>query len=89
MREFFLCKIGSDRGSSFDVSNIGGLRSEPEGTDWPPSEKQKGWKMGSMVFSRSAFVSGSAFPTGLGTGPNECLISGFVWQEGVVERVLD
>jgi hypothetical protein len=78
MRGFFLGKLGKERGSSFDVSNIGGLAGGEGGE----------WRMGKMVFSRSAFVSGSAFSTGVVTGPDGCLVFGFVWQEGVVEREL-
>lgn len=85
MREFFLKKIGTDRGSSFDVSNLGGLGLG--GTEMD-RENENGWKMGRMVFSRSAFVAGSAFSTGLVTGPDGCLVFGFVWQEEVVERGL-
>jgi hypothetical protein len=78
MRKMFLDRLGSERGSSFDVSNLGGLA----------VEERDGWKMGRVVFSRSAFVAGSAFSTGLVTGPDGCLVLGFVWQEGVVERGL-
>ena len=78
MRKMFLDRLGSERGSSFDVSNLGGLA----------AEERDGWKMERVVFSRSAFVAGSAFSTGLVTGPDGCLVLGFVWQEGVVERGL-
>ena len=78
MRKMFSEKVGKARGSSFDVSNIGGLA----------AGGRNGWKMGRVLFSRSAFVAGSAFSTGLVTGPDGCLVLGFVWQEGVVEREL-
>ena len=78
MPEFFLGKVGKERGSSFDVSNLGGL-ADGEGGNW---------RMGKMVFSRSDFVTGSAFSTGAVTGPDGCLVFGFVWQDGVVEEEL-
>ncbi|KAG0646089.1 Copper-responsive metabolite biosynthesis cluster A [Hyphodiscus hymeniophilus] len=84
MREFFLSRVGQERGSSFDISNLGGLGLTSNETD----RGEEGWKMGRMAFSRSAFVAGSAFSTGLVTGPDGCLVFGFVWQEGVVEREL-
>ena len=79
MPAFFLSKVGKERESSFDVSNLGSLAGVEEGD---------GWKMGRIVFSRSAFVTGSAFSTGLITGPDGCLTFGFVWQEDVVESEL-
>jgi hypothetical protein len=42
------------------------------------------WEMGRMVFSRSAWVSGSAFTVAVVTGGDGCLVLGFVWQEGIV-----
>jgi hypothetical protein len=83
MRTFFLAKVGYERGSSFDVSNLGvlGLRVGEVDVErnWP------GWNMGRMVFSRSAFVTGSAISTGAVTGPDGGLVFGFAWQDGVVE----
>ena len=84
MRSFFLSKVGEDRGSSFEVSNVGGVNME----NVAAKENEEGWKMGRIVFSRSAFVSGSALSTGVVTGPDGCLVFGFVWQEGVVEKKL-
>jgi hypothetical protein len=82
MREFFLSRVGKERGTSFDFSNLGSLR--------PPTAngKEQDWGMGRMVFSRSAFVSGSAIATGAITGPDGCLVLGFCWQEGVVSKDL-
>ena len=80
MRKFFLGRVGKERGTSFDVSNLGSMG--------VGDEEGKRWKMERMVFSRSAFASGSAFSTGMVTGPDGCLIFGFVWQEGVVEGPL-
>jgi len=87
MRSMFLGRVGCERGSSFDVSNLGSLgvgKEEGKGGE----EDGEGWRMGRMVFSRSAFVAGSAFSTGLVTGADGCLVFGFVWQEGVVKGAL-
>ena len=86
MRNFFLTKVGEDRGSSFNISNLGGMG--PLESDSMERGVQNGWKMGRMVFSRSAFVSGSALSTSLVTGPDGAMVFGFVWQEGVIERWL-
>jgi hypothetical protein len=91
MKQYFLSKIGLERSSSFDVSNLGGVG--VEGTyaksNLDQSRMQsEGWKSERMVFSRSAFVQGSAFSCGLITGRDGCLNLGFAWQEGVIERDL-
>ncbi|KAE9375706.1 hypothetical protein N431DRAFT_556083 [Stipitochalara longipes BDJ] len=78
MRGFFSARIGKERGSSFDVSNLGVMNIRDE-------EKQ-GWKMQKVLFSRSAFVSGSAIAAGVVTGVDGCLTIGVCWQEGVVEN---
>lgn len=78
MRSFFKGRIGSERGTSFDVSSLGVMKID--------GEQMQGWEMGKLVFSRSAFVSGSAIAAGVVTGPDGCLTIGFCWQEGVVER---
>lgn len=76
MRKFFLGRVGEERGSSFDVSNLGVINLKEMGE----------WGMGRVVFSRSAFVSGSAVAVGVVTGGNGGLTLGFCWQEGVVGR---
>ena len=78
MRDFFSGRMGKERGTSFDVSNLGVMKSGGEG--------KQGWKMGKVLFSRSAFVSGSAIAAGVVTGADGCLSVGVCWQEGVVER---
>jgi len=76
MRNFFLGRLGEERGSGFDVSNLGVMKMEAKG----------GWGIRRVVFSRSAFVSGSAIAVGVVTGGDGCLTLGFCWQDGVVER---
>jgi hypothetical protein len=82
MIKMFEKRIEGERTSSFDVSNIGGLMNKGKEVK---EEVDLGWKMGRCVFSRSAFVSGSAFTTGVVTGGDGCMNFGFAWQEGVVE----
>jgi hypothetical protein len=76
MRNFFLGRVGQERASSFDFSNLGAMKIEENGE----------WGMGRMVFSRSTFVSGSAIAVGVVTGADGCFTLGFCWQEGVVGR---
>jgi hypothetical protein len=78
MRAVFSALVGRDRDSSFEVSNLGVVR----------SEKGDGWSMGRCGFSRSAFAAGSAFSIGAITGCDGCLCLGFSWQERVVEKEL-
>ena len=78
MRAFFSGRIGKERFTSFDVSNLGVMKTG--------GQEDHGWKMGKILFSRSAFVSGSAIAAGVVTGADGCLSIGFCWQEGVVER---
>ena len=77
MNNFFLSRVGLERGTSFDVSNLGGLPSDT-------NREGRGWRMRRMLFSRSAFVSGSAIACGVLTGQDGCLTLGFCWQEGIV-----
>jgi hypothetical protein len=73
------------------VSNLGGLGVEgtyaKSNLDQSRMQNEE-WKSARMVFSRSAFVQGSAFSCGLITGRDGCLNLGFAWQEGVIERDL-
>jgi Alcohol acetyltransferase len=80
MRAFFLGRVGKERGTSFDVSNLGIMKVE--------ADEKEPWKMGKVVFSRSAFVSGSAIAAGVVTGADGCLTIGFCWQERVVENAM-
>ncbi|CZR52955.1 uncharacterized protein PAC_02833 [Phialocephala subalpina] len=80
MKGFFLSRVGNGRGTSFDVSNLGGMKVKES------DERQ--WKMGRVLFSRSAFVSGSAIAVGVVSGADGCLSLGFSWQEGIVHDAL-
>lgn len=76
MCEYFLSKIGQERSSSFNVSNLGVLAAA--------AGKGDQWQAGRMVFSRTAFVAGSAIDFGVVTGADECIVLGYSWQQGVV-----
>lgn len=86
MRAWLKGMVGKERGSSFDVSNLGVVRGNVEGEAEGGGEDgvAKRWDIGRVVFSRSAWVSGSAFTASVVTGGDGCLVLGFVWQEGVV-----
>ncbi|KAK1141775.1 Alcohol acetyltransferase [Aspergillus melleus] len=79
--ELFLSKVGRERDSSFEISNIGavGLK-EAQDSAMP--------RMGRMTFSQSANVTGSAIAVSSVTGADGCLVLTFVWQKGVVDEDL-
>lgn len=76
MRDFFQKRLEGERNGSFDISNLGVVR----------SGGGEGWKLGRTVFSRSAFVTGAAVSTSVVTGGDGYMVLRFAWQEGVVER---
>ncbi|KAA8643402.1 uncharacterized protein ATNIH1004_010171 [Aspergillus tanneri] len=79
--ELFLSKLGKERDSSFELSNIGAMRSNhPHDPSMP--------QMGRMVFSQSANITGSAIEISAVTGADGCLVLCFTWQKGVVEESL-
>lgn len=82
-QELFLSKIGKQRGSSFELSNIGvfapGLKSNDD-----PSKSQ----VGRMIFSQCASVTGCAVEISVISGGDGCLVLAFSWQTGVVKEGL-
>lgn len=81
-RELFLPKVGQERESSYEVSNLGAFRTrrkrlEDRGQDQP--------EIGQMVFSQSGSVTGSAMSVSAITGEDGCLTLAFSRQKGVVE----
>ncbi|KAF2670614.1 hypothetical protein BT63DRAFT_439609 [Microthyrium microscopicum] len=75
LNSFFTSKLGTARDTSFEVSNLGVVKEDPE-------------HMSAMVFSQSANVTGAAFCVSSVTSGDGRLVLGFSWQEGVVEEVL-
>lgn len=81
MRMMFSGKVGRERVSSIEASNLGVFGVE---------KGEGGWEVGRVVFSRSVFASGSAVAVGVVSGGDGGVVLGFVWQEGVVgEDVMD
>jgi hypothetical protein len=78
-QELCLSKLGRDRDKSFEVSNIGAVRSESD----PKKPAIKG-----MVFSQCASVIGNALGFSVITGGDGCCVVSISWQEGVVEESL-
>jgi len=78
MREVFSSRIGSERDSSFDISNVGVMSNDGQGE----------WRAGRTIFSRSAFASGCVLPIAVVTGGDSCMVLGFTWQEGIVKAEL-
>lgn len=82
-RELFLPKVGKERASTYEVSNLGVFRSRDTKDDKGPSVG-----IGRMVFTQSANVSGSAFEVSAVSGKDGCLVLCFSWQNGVVDDTL-
>jgi len=78
-QELCLSKLGQDRDKTFEVSNIGVVRSE----SGPEKPAIKG-----MVFSQCASVIGNALGFSVITGGDGCCVISVTWQEGVVEESL-
>ncbi|KAJ6113331.1 hypothetical protein N7523_006648 [Penicillium sp. IBT 18751x] len=78
-QELCLSKLGQNRDKTFEVSNIGVVRSESS----PEQPSIKG-----MVFSQCASVIGNALQFSVITGGDGCCMISLSWQEGVVEKSL-
>ena len=83
-QELFLSKVGLERGSSFEVSNVGVLKVDKSGD----AVRGDDVEIGRMVFSQSANVAGNAFQVSAVTGGDGGLVLAFSWQKGVVEDAL-
>ncbi|KAK9853453.1 uncharacterized protein MYU51_006575 [Penicillium brevicompactum] len=77
--ELCLSKIGKDRETSFEVSNIGVI---------PPQMNSDKPAIHGMVFSQSASVMGNAVEFSAATGGDGCLVLSVTWQQNVVEPEL-
>ena len=78
-QELCLSKLGQDRDKTFEVSNVGVVRSESS----PEEPAIKG-----MVFSQCASVIGNALEFSVITGGDGCCMISVSWQEGVIEESL-
>ncbi|PKX96056.1 uncharacterized protein P174DRAFT_450371 [Aspergillus novofumigatus IBT 16806] len=79
VHDLFLSKVGKARKSSFEVSNVGVLAADQD-----PTKP----RIGRMVFSQSASVTGNAFEVSVITGGDLCMVLAFTWQSHVVESDL-
>ncbi|OAX80134.1 hypothetical protein ACJ72_05541 [Emergomyces africanus] len=77
--EVLMSKVGKNREDSYEVSNLGVFRSNLE-----PDAESRSPRVGRMVFSQSANVTGSALEVSAITGGDGCLALAFSWQKDVV-----
>ncbi|KAL2435032.1 putative alcohol acetyltransferase crmB [Exophiala dermatitidis] len=84
-QELFLSKVGKDRDSSYEVSNLGVYKGKLENDKGSPATTVQ---IGRMLFTQSANVTGSAFEVSAVSGADGCLVLGFSWQESVVDDAL-
>ena len=82
-QELFLSKVGKQRGSSFELSNIGVFVPGRKLND--DSSKPH---IGRMIFSQCASVTGCAVEISVISGGDGCLVLAFSWQTGVVKERL-
>ncbi|KAG9253418.1 uncharacterized protein F5Z01DRAFT_138670 [Emericellopsis atlantica] len=76
---------GKPRDAALEVTNIGVFPSVSSEN----GEADGGvWKVGKVLLSRSAVVSGAAVTISVATGGNGSMTVGFSWQDGVVESDL-
>ncbi|PGH21606.1 hypothetical protein AJ80_03039 [Polytolypa hystricis UAMH7299] len=100
-KDLFLPKIGKERASSFEISNLGVFKkievlSESQVESQGEEERRAGMvrvaelevEIGRMVFSQSSNVFGSALCVSAVTGGDGCLVLALTWQNGVVEDAL-
>jgi hypothetical protein len=77
MSSVFTSKLAQARDSAFEVSNLGVFHAP---------RIDRGWEVVRILFSRSAFASGSAIAIGVISGDDGAMSLGFTWQEGIVEE---
>ena len=82
-QQTLLSKIGKQRGSSLEVSNVGVFTSDLASSD--SSERPQ---IGRMLFSQCASLTGSAVEVSAITGVDGCMVLAFSWQTEVVELEL-
>ncbi|KAK2759992.1 hypothetical protein FQN54_002728 [Arachnomyces sp. PD_36] len=98
--EICLSKVGKDRDSGFEVTNVGAW--DPLPAPSPPAAAAAAAaaaegdgdgngevpKVGRMIFSQSKSVVGCAVEVSVVSGGDGCLVLCFAWQVGVVEDEL-
>ena len=77
MHKYFTEKVGQERKSSFELSNLGVVKTE--------AGSGEGWKLGRCVFSQSPNITGPPLCCSVVTGGDGCCTLAFSWLEGVLE----
>ncbi|KAI4674816.1 uncharacterized protein J4E84_010422 [Alternaria hordeiaustralica] len=80
----FTSLLGTTRDAAFEISNLGRFPPPADHTRSGDDDAAH-WRIGRMVFSRSAVVFGAAVTTSVVTGADGGLSVGFCWQDSVVE----
>lgn len=83
--KFSSARIGKERGSSFELSNLGRFGNGESQLEALDEEK---WDVGRVVFGQSASVISAAILVTVVTGGDGGMTLGFAWQEGVVENAV-
>ena len=81
----FISLLGTTRDAAFEISNLGRFSPLPADNISPGNEAGAHWRIGRVIFSRSAVAFGAAITTSVVTGADGGLSVGFCWQDGVVE----
>jgi len=82
----FTSLLGTTRDAAFEISNLGRFHDPSAGFLRHGNDDAAHWRIGRMVFSRSAVAFGAAVTTSVVTGADGGLSVGFCWQDGVVEN---
>lgn len=78
MHSYFTDKIGQERDTSFELSNLGVVKTG--------DGSEGGWKLGRCVFSQTPNVTGPPIACSVVTGGDGCCVLAFSWLDGVVEE---
>ena len=87
MHEYFTSKVGKDRETTAEVSNLGVWRARREGVLDGDKEAadgagaEKNWRLGRMVLSQSVHRVGAMVSLSAVTGGDGCLVLSFNWGE--------
>jgi len=84
----FTSLLGTTRDAAFEISNLGRFPDASADQLGCGDNDAAHWRIGRMVFSRSAVAFGAAVTTSVVTGADGGLSVGFCWQDGVVESEL-
>lgn len=87
LNEWFTKQMGSARGASFEVSNVGLWKNERRGSIRDKGAPEGTWKVGRMVFSQCADVTGVPFCASFVTGGDGDLNLSVTWLSGMLEEV--